>query len=76
MLSEEIRKIEGIDILIVLIKYKDKITGKVVSNVSKNAHLIAKCLGGGGHSGEAGFTTTKSQEELFSIINDYLSGNN
>jgi len=75
VLSEEIRKIDGVDILIVLIKYPDKITGKVVSNISKNAHLIAACLGGGGHSGEAGFITNKSTEEIFSIVNDYINKN-
>lgn len=72
-LSEELRKIDSIDIMLVLIKNENNIVGKVVSNVSENAHLIAKSLGGGGHKGEAGFTTTKTIKEILTSVTNYLN---
>lgn len=64
VLAEELRKIDGIDILLVLEKYGDKVTAKVVSNISQNAHIIATHFGGGGHPGEAGFSTNLTTDQI------------
>ena len=73
VLSEEVRKIDTIDIMIVLIKNPDNITGKVVSNVSNNAHIIAHALGGGGHKSEAGFTTQMTTKEILNTVRNILN---
>jgi len=72
ILAEELRKIDGIDILLVLIVYEDKITAKVASNISQNAYIIAELFGGGGHKGEAGFTTTLSVDQILAKTANYL----
>ena len=72
VLAEEIRKIDGIDLLLVLIKNGDKITAKVASNISQNAHIIATQFGGGGHKGEAGFTTDLTAEEILAEAREFL----
>ena len=72
-IGEELRKLEGIDIMLVLIQDADKVTCKTISNISKNAHNIAEIFGGGGHSGEAGFTTTLSIEEILDKTRMYLN---
>lgn len=64
ILAEELRKIDGIDNFLVLIKNSDKITAKVVSNISKIAHIIASHFGGGGHPGESGFSTALTTDEI------------
>lgn len=76
ILAEEIRKIEGIDLLIVLIKNEKSITAKVASNITKNAHIIAKHFGGGGHKGEAGFTTNLTQEQILQELKTFLNKKN
>ena len=72
ILAEEIRKLEGVDTFMLLIKYPTKITGKVMSNITKNAHVIAKYFGGGGHKQEAGFTTNKSIEEILEETKQFI----
>ena len=72
IIAEEIRKIEGIDLLLILIKNKHNITVKVASNITKNAHIIAKHFGGGGHRGEAGFTTNLTTEEILQETKEFL----
>lgn len=72
ILAEEIRKIDGIDLLLVLIKNGDKVTAKVASNITQNAHIIASHFGGGGHKGEAGFTTSMTVEEILEDARGYL----
>ena len=72
ILAEEIRKIENIDLLLILIKKPNCITAKVASNITKNAHIIAKHFGGGGHKGEAGFTTTLSTEEILNQTKELI----
>jgi phosphoesterase RecJ-like protein len=64
ILAEELRKIDGIDNFLVMIKNGEKVTTKVVSNHSKIAHVIASHFGGGGHPGEAGFTTSLTTDEI------------
>lgn len=71
-LAEEIRKIDGIDLLIILIKNTNSITAKVASNITKNAHIIAKHFGGGGHKGEAGFTSKLPADIILKNLKIFL----
>lgn len=76
-LAEDLRKIEDIDIFLVLIKEKNKITCKCMSNISENANIIAELFDGGGHKKEAGFTVyDKTIEEILSTCKSYLQSNN
>ena len=73
-IAEDLRTIEGIDIFIVLIKNKDIITAKCMSNISENADKIASLFDGGGHKKEAGFTAKNiSTAEILDKIKNYLS---
>lgn len=72
-IAEDLRKIEGIDIFLMLIKEDDTIIGKVMGNISDNADKIAALFGGGGHKREAGFTIKgKSVQDIIKITKDYL----
>jgi phosphoesterase RecJ-like protein len=72
-IAEELRKIEDMDIFLIFIKDGDILTTKCMSNVSKNANLIASQFNGGGHKGEAGFTVLKtSVEEVLEKTKAYL----
>lgn len=72
-IAEELRKIEGIDIFVMLIKEGDSIIGKVMTNISENADKIAMILGGGGHKKEAGFTIKGlNTSEIIEKIKKYL----
>ena len=55
-IAEDLRKIEGMDIFLVLIKNENNIVAKVMSNISECADKLAGVFGGGGHKKEAGFT--------------------
>ena len=47
-----------------------------MSNVTKNANLIAQQFGGGGHKGEAGFTVLNTTvEEILQKTQEYLNSN-
>ena len=47
-----------------------------MSNVTKNANLIAQQFGGGGHKGEAGFTVKDmTVEEILNKVKEYLKQN-
>lgn len=75
-LAEDLRKIEDIDIFVILIKYKDYIKAKTMSNVSECAHIIASLFGGGGHKKEAGFTIEHANiEEIIKRIKVYIKEN-
>ena len=75
-IAEELRKIEDIDIFLIFIVEKDHITAKSMSNVTKNANLIAQEFGGGGHKGEAGFTVKNmTVEEILNKVKEYLKQN-
>lgn len=63
-IAEELRKIEGFDVFLVLIKHPDQIVAKVMSNKSANANKIAEVFGGGGHKNEAGFTVKNVDVDL------------
>lgn len=76
ILAEEIRKIDGIDLLLVLEINGEKTTTKVASNYSKNAHIIASHFGGGGHPGEAGFSSNLTPEEIIKEATLFLQNNN
>ena len=72
-ITEDIRKIDEIDIYIVLIVSGDVITGKVMSNKSENANVIASILGGGGHKREAGFTLVNvSVDEILEKLKECI----
>ena len=72
-IAEEMRKIEGIDVFLLFIKDGDMLTTKCMSNISKNANIIASLFGGGGHKGEAGFTTNKyTIEEIVATVKDFV----
>lgn len=72
--AEDLRKIDGINILVFLIDYKNKIVAKVMTNDCDIADKISsQFAGGGGHKREAGFTTTLKTKEIIEIISKYLS---
>ncbi len=72
-IAEDLRKIEGFDVFLMLIKNTDNIVAKVMANTSANADKIATVFGGGGHKKEAGFTVKDmSVEEIVEKIRDYL----
>ena len=76
-IAEELRKIEDIDVFLIFIKEKDCITTKCMSNISKNANLIANLFGGGGHKGEAGFTIKNVPiEEIIIKTKSFLQNKN
>lgn len=56
-IAEDLRKIDGIDVFLLIMKDTETIGAKVMSNISENADKIAEMFGGGGHKKEAGFTT-------------------
>ncbi len=73
-IAEDLRKIEGIDIFLMLIKNGDTIVAKVMSNVSENADKLAAVFGGGGHKKEAGFTIKDTKiEEIISKAKEFLN---
>ena len=75
-IAEDLRKIEGFDVFLLLIKNKDTIVAKVMSNISENADKIATIFGGGGHKKEAGFTIKNvSIEEVIQKTKQYLKNN-
>ncbi len=75
-IAEELRKIEDMDIFLIFIVEKGSITAKCMSNITKNANLIANVFGGGGHKGEAGFTVTDlTISEIIAKTKEYLSNN-
>lgn len=71
-IAEELRKIEDMDVFFIFIMDNGSITGKCMSNISKNANVIAGLFGGGGHKGEAGFTTTMSREEIIDKAKEFI----
>ena len=76
-IAEELRKIEDMDIFLIFIVEGHIITTKCMSNVTKNANLIAQQFGGGGHKGEAGFTVLNTTiEEILEKTKNYLKENN
>lgn len=75
-ISEELRKIDSIDTFVIFILESDHIVGKVMSNLTKNANIIAKLFCGGGHKGEAGFTVQHTDYTmLVNEIKQYMKGN-
>lgn len=75
-IAEEIRKIEGIDIFLLIIKTGNNLHTKCMSNISKNANKIAELFGGGGHKGEAGFSSDKySVDEVISTTKQFILNN-
>lgn len=74
VIAEEIRKIEDIDTFILLVKEKNKIVGKCMTNTSENANIIASLFGGGGHKKEAGFTIYDvSEKEIFDRCKEFIN---
>ena len=71
-IAEELRKIEDIDVFFIFILENGQITAKCMSNITKNANVIAGMFGGGGHKGEAGFTTKLTVEEIVSETKKFL----
>ena len=71
-LAEEVRKVNTIDNLVFLIKNKNTIKAKVMTNLTDEASIIAELFGGGGHKREAGFTTEKTAEEIIKTIKNYF----
>ena len=73
-IAEDLRKIEGIDVFLMLIKNGDTIVAKVMSNVSENADKLAGVFGGGGHKKEAGFTIKNiTVEEIIEKTKEFLN---
>lgn len=72
-IAEDIRKIDNIDVYIMMIKTDDTIVGKVMTNISENACDIAAIFGGGGHKKEAGFTINNiAPNEIIDKVLNYL----
>lgn len=75
-IAEELRKIDNMDTFLIFIVEGHIITTKCMSNVTKNANLIAQQFGGGGHKGEAGFTVLNTTvEKILQKTKAYLSNN-
>ena len=75
-IAEDLRKIEGFDVFLMLIKNTDSIVAKVMSNISSNADKIATVFGGGGHKKEAGFTVKDMTiEEIVEQTRNHLKQN-
>ena len=75
-IAEDLRKIEGIDVFLMLIKQDNFIVAKTMTNFSERANLIAELFGGGGHKKEAGFTVENvSIEEIVKKVKEYLNKN-
>ena len=73
-IAEDLRKIDILDVFLLLIKEGNKITAKVMSNKSGNADKVASVFGGGGHKKEAGFTVTNmSIDEIILKTKEYLN---
>lgn len=73
-IAEDLRKIEGIDVFLILIKNGDTIVAKVMSNTSECADKLASVFGGGGHKKEAGFTIKNiSVEEIILKSKEFLN---
>ena len=75
-LAEDLRKIDAIDVFLVLIQENNKIICKCMSNISENANIIAELFGGGGHKKEAGFTVYDvTIEDILKTCKLYLQSN-
>lgn len=75
-IAEDLRKIEGFDVFLLLIKNSDSIVAKVMTNISSNADKIATVFGGGGHKKEAGFTVKDmTVDEIVDETRNYLKQN-
>ena len=73
-IAEDLRKIDGIDVFLMLIKNGDTIVAKVMSNTSENADKLAGVFGGGGHKKEAGFTVKNmTVEEIVEKAKEFLN---
>lgn len=68
----QIEMITDIKILAILVQYPDRITGEFRSNCKLDVDEIAIILGGDGHKKSSGYTSTKTQEEIKTIIKDYF----
>ena len=72
-IAEDLRKIDGIDVFLMLIKNGNVITAKVMTNESEIADKIAGVFGGGGHKKEAGFTVDNlSIDNIIEKTKEYL----
>lgn len=68
-----IQNIKDVKLLVMLlIELDGRISGEFRSNTSLEVADLAILLGGGGHKYASGFTTDKSIEEIFAIVNNYL----
>ena len=74
-LAEEVRKVDGIDDLVFLIKDGTIIKAKVMTNKTDDANVICELFGGGGHKKEAGFTIEKPIQEIVETIKNYINSN-
>ena len=75
-IAEDLRKIEGVDVFLMLIKQDKTITAKTMTNISERANLIAELFGGGGHKKEAGFTVENiSVEKIIKRVKQFLKNN-
>lgn len=73
-IAEDLRKIEGMDVFLVLIKTDETIVAKCMSNISECADKLAAIYGGGGHKKEAGFTVKNmSVEEIIFKAKEFLN---
>ena len=72
-IAEELRKIDQIDTFFIFVVESDHIVSKCMSNITKNANVIARHFGGGGHKGEAGFTIRNiTVEEIIKDAKDFI----
>lgn len=72
-IAEDLRKIEDIDIFLMIIIRDGYITTKTMSNNSECADKIAMQFGGGGHKKEAGFTVNNlTVEQIISKTKRFL----
>ena len=73
--AEDLRRLNDLDIFVMLINFGDKITSKVMTFTLPIADKIATLFGGGGHKKEAGFTTNLDENTILKQIEEFLNKN-
>lgn len=75
-IAEDLRKMNNVNILVFLVKNKDrKTTGKIMTNTCEIAMNLCELFGGGGHKNEAGFTTYENPKQIIEKLLNYFNKN-
>ncbi len=75
--AEDLRRLEYLDIFVfIVLKEKNFITGKIMTNNCEIADKLASLLGGGGHKKEAGFTCNFTVSQILEKLSTYFTNLN